>query len=443
LLRVFEAFSGIGSQFKALKNLQIDCEIVATCEIDKYAIISYAAMHHDLSDKIEKFKKYISKHNIFINYNELIEKLEGKGYLKVSKKEAITLFIADKLSNNLGDISKIQAEKIPDHDLFTYSFPCQSISIAGKMEGLTEDSGTHSSLLWECRKVIETKKPKYLLMENVKNLVSKKFKPDFDLWIKYLDSQGYNTYYQVLNAKDYGIPQTRERVFAVSFRKDIDNKNFIFPPKQNLILKVKDFLENEVDDKYYYSEKRTQKLITILKEKGLGSEVIGKLDCVGKIDIKGHDCLKRVYNENGLCPTISTCQGGNREPKIAYCPFAREYHGFKDISPTLYARDYKDPKTVMVFEERIDEGVRFFKDELIGTIRTINSGGDKRVYDGIQIRRLTPKESWLLMGFIDSDFYKASEFISDNQLYKQAGNSIVVNVLESIFNQMFIINKYN
>lgn len=443
MVRVFEAFSGIGSQYKALKNLQIDCEIVATCEIDKYAVISYAAIHHNLKDKVEEFKNYISKNNISINYNEIIKKLEEKGYMKVNKKEAIILYIADKLSKNLGDISKIQTVTIPDHDLFTYSFPCQSISISGKMEGLTEGSGTHSSLLWECRKVIETKKPKYLLMENVKNLVSEKFKSDFGLWVDYLDLQGYNTYYQVLNAKDYRIPQNRERVFAVSFRKDIDNKNFVFPPKQELMLRVKDFIDNEVDEKYYYSEERNQKLITILKEKGLGSEVIGELDCVGKIDIKGHNYLKRVYNENGLCPTISTCQGGNTEPKIAHCPYSREYHGFKDISPTLCARDYKDPKTLIIFEERTDEGVRFFKDESVGTIRTINSGGDKRVYDGIQIRKLTPKECWLLMGFIDSDFYKASEFNSDSQLYKQAGNSIVVNVLESIFNQMFIINKYN
>ena len=145
-LRVFEAFSGYGSQSMALRNIGVDYEVVAISEIDKYAIQAYEAIH-------------------------------GK-------------------VNNLGNISKIEVKDIPDHDLLTYSFPCTDISIAGLKKGL-EEGKTRSGLLWECKKIIENKKPKYLLMENVKNLLSKKFKPDFNKWCEWLEKQGYKNYYKV------------------------------------------------------------------------------------------------------------------------------------------------------------------------------------------------------------------------------------------------------
>jgi DNA (cytosine-5)-methyltransferase 1 len=414
---------------------------VATAEIDKYAVISYASIHHGLEDKIQQFKIQLDKNNINVDFDKLKEKLQEKGYKKISKKEIITLYIADKISKNIGNITKVNPNELPDFDLFTYSTPCQDISIAGKMKGLQEGSETRSSLLWQCKKIIEIKKPKYLMLENVKNLVGKKFKRDFDKWLSVLEELGYNNHWKILNAKDYGIPQNRERVFVVSIRKDIDNKCFKFSKPQDLIIRVNDLLENQVEEKFYYSKERAGKLIKILEKKGMKLNT-DKLDHVGDIDLHGYDYLKRVYNENGLSPTISTCGGGHREPKIACCPLPREYNGFKDISPTLCARDYKDPKTVITFDERSDEGVRFFKNDTIGTIRTIDAGGDKRVYENFSIRKLTPKECWRLMGFDDSDFDKASIFNSDTQLYKQAGNSIVINVLEEIFKQLLINNKY-
>ena len=164
MLRVFEAFAGYGSQSIALRNLGIEHEVVAISEIDKYAIKAYEAIHGP--------------------------------------------------TNNLGDICKINPNDIPDHDLFTYSFPCQDLSVAGKQAGLGK--GTRSGLLYECEKVIEAKKPKYLLLENVKNLVGKKFKTEFDKWLEYLEDLGYTNYWKVLNAKDYGVPQNREGAFVVS-----------------------------------------------------------------------------------------------------------------------------------------------------------------------------------------------------------------------------------
>lgn len=202
MLKVIELFAGVGSQTQALKNIGIPHEVVAISEIDKYAIETYKQLHGEV--------------------------------------------------NNLGDISKIT--RLPKADLWTYSFPCQDLSLAGKLEGIKK--GTRSGLLLEVERLLDVaafmgELPKYLLLENVKNLVGKKFKPDFDKWLQKLERLGYTNYWQVLNAKDYGIPQNRERVFCVSI---LGNEYFEFPKKQELKLRLKDMLEDEVDEKYYLSD---------------------------------------------------------------------------------------------------------------------------------------------------------------------------------------------
>lgn len=207
-LRVFEAFSGYGSQALSLRNIGVDYEVVAISEIDKYAIMAYEAIHGPV--------------------------------------------------NNLGDISKININDVPDHDLFTYSFPCCDVSVAGKQRGLAEGSGTRSSLLWECKKIIESKKSKYLLMENVKNLVNKKHKPHFDKWLEYLESLGYTNYWDILDAKHFGVPQSRQRVFVVSILGE--HKPYEFPKPIPLTKNIRDMLEKEVDNKYYMSDKCIEKM---------------------------------------------------------------------------------------------------------------------------------------------------------------------------------------
>lgn len=207
-IRVFEAFAGYGSQLMALKRLEKDYPDkikiipVGIAEIDKYAIQAYKAVHGDVT--------------------------------------------------NYGDISKINWDEVPDFDLFTYSSPCQDFSNAGLQRGGEEGSGTRSSLLWECRRAIIAKKPKYLLLENVAALVSKKFLPLFNKWQRELESYGYSNFAQVLNAKDYGVPQNRERIFLVSI---LDEVRYHFPKPFPLELRLKDILEEEVDEKYYLSEK--------------------------------------------------------------------------------------------------------------------------------------------------------------------------------------------
>lgn len=284
-LRLIELFAGIGSQTQALTNIGIAHKVVAISEIDKYAIQSYEAMH-------------------------------GK-------------------ANNLGDIRKI--EELPDADLWTYSFPCQDISVAGKGAGIKE--GTRSGLLFEVERLLRVASekgtlPKYLLLENVKNLVSKKFKADFDKWLDFLAELGYTNYWKVLNAKDYGIPQNRERVFCVSIRGE--HKPFVFPKPKELTIRLRDMIDETVDERFYLKESTIRSILrstfnsrrdsirpgdglanTLLARDWRGPQCVQVGEVVGGKWDKMHDISKRVYEPNGIAPTVHCQQGGNTELKIA------------------------------------------------------------------------------------------------------------------------------
>ena len=197
MLKVFEAFAGYGSQSLALDRLGLDYKVVGISEIDNHAVKAYYALH-------------------------------------------------SKDIPNFGDISKINPSNLPDFDLFTFSFPCQDISLSGKVKGIVKGK-TRSGLLYECEKIIEHCRPKYLFLENVKNLVGKKFKPQFDEWLKYLESLGYSNQWFVLNARDFGIPQNRERVFCVSV---LDEPVNIDIGTQKLNKTLFDFLDNVSDDRF-------------------------------------------------------------------------------------------------------------------------------------------------------------------------------------------------
>lgn len=284
-LRLIELFAGIGSQTQALTNIGIAHKVVAISEIDKYAIQSYEAMH-------------------------------GK-------------------ANNLGDIRKI--EELPDADLWTYSFPCQDISVAGKGAGIK--AGTRSGLLFEVERLLRVASekgtlPKYLLLENVKNLVSKKFKADFDKWLDFLAELGYTNYWKVLNAKDYGIPQNRERVFCVSIRGK--HEPFVFPKPKKLTIRLRDMIDETVDERFYLKESTIRSILrstfnsrrdsirpgdglanTLLARDWRGPQCVQVGEVVGEKWDKMHDISKRVYEPNGIAPTVHCQQGGNTELKIA------------------------------------------------------------------------------------------------------------------------------
>ena len=284
-LRLIELFAGIGSQTQALTNIGIAHRVVAISEIDKYAIQSYEAMHG--------------------------------------------------IANNLGDIRKI--EELPDADLWTYSFPCQDISVAGKDAGIKE--GTRSGLLFEVERLLRVASekgtlPKYLLLENVKNLVSKKFKADFDKWLDFLAELGYTNYWKVLNAKDYGIPQNRERVFCVSIRGA--HEPFVFPKPKELTIRLRDMIDETVDERFYLKESTIRSILrstfnsrrdsirpgdglanTLLARDWRGPQCVQVGEVVGGKWYKMHDISKRVYEPDGIAPTVHCQQGGNTELKIA------------------------------------------------------------------------------------------------------------------------------
>ena len=570
-IKVLELFAGIGAVSKALERLNIDFEIVDAVEIDKYAIKSFNAVHgtNFESQDITKWDKNI------------------------------------------------------EVDLISHGSPCQDFSLAGKQAGGDKDSGTRSSLMYETIRIVEKLKPKYVIWENVKNLLSKKHRHNFDAYLETMESLGYTNYYQVLNAKDYGIPQNRERVFTISILNSAVNsavmQNFEFPPKQELKLKLKDMLEDEVDEKYYLSDKMVE-YISADNEKWTGNNdksIINKsvasaintgegsrrcdasnyisnqveenfnlkiknntkkgyleavegdgVDVSGRMqwhrgtvqkqmiqtlntnqdygvvvkDIRNmkeklcdelvesgllndgtvinHSytnglCGKNknsrqtledyIESNNGVMPCVTTrpdtmgiAVGGTKlqrevcnkaieknlvEPNdvIEYTysnarlkeidnnTIRKQNKADNQIMSTLVTKPdklgvvvksvYSDLEEQLFTEDGnikryIDSDiVDEFKEGQMATTSFPNGyGHGPRTHDesiclncidkpsvkhNLRIRKLTPKECWRLMGFDDEDFEKASKVNSNSQLYKQAGNSIVVNVLENIFKELF------
>lgn len=277
--------SGIGAQERGIENTGLfDLEVVATSEINKDAIVSYAAIHNGLTNELiksynnypslEEMKQYLTDLNI--GYEP--EKDKKYDWFKSGKKfdENIKKYwLACKLSHNLGDISKV--EELPEADLWFTSWPCTDLSVAGKLKGLDPDSGTRSSLIWQTIRLLKKAKenntlPKYIMLENVKNLVGKKFIKDFETFNSFIEEFGYNTKWKVINARDCGVPQNRERVFAIYIRKDIDTGKFTFPIPFDNGLRLKDVLDEKVDESYYINTQKAQELIQRLVSDGILDE---------------------------------------------------------------------------------------------------------------------------------------------------------------------------
>ena len=254
-------FSGIGCQERGFQDSGLfDVKVLSTSDINKEAVLSYAAIHCGMTNElVNNYKSYPSREEMAqeltdINLGYDPEKDKKFDWFKLIKRKANDLekyWLACKLTNNRGDISKI--DELPYADFWTISFCCQDISLAGKMKGFKPDSGTRSSLLWDNIKLLKKAKdnntlPKYIMIENVKNLVSKKFINDFNDLIAVLDDIGFNTYWSRLNGKNCGEPQNREKVFIIAIRKDIDKGTFEFPKPFVTVIILKYILENNVDD---------------------------------------------------------------------------------------------------------------------------------------------------------------------------------------------------
>lgn len=414
-LRVFEAFAGYGSQSIALRNIGVDYEVVAISEINKYSITAYKAIHGDVL--------------------------------------------------NLEDISNINIKDIPKHDLFTYSFPCQDISVAGVMKGL-ERGKTRSGLLYECEKIIEYCKPKYLLLENVKNLVGKKFKSEFDDWLNYLESLGYTNYWKVLNAKDFGIPQNRERVFVVSILRE--HKPFSFPKGQPLNKSIKDMLEVDVEDKYYlkedfsiqnksndnsYLDNIIDTYINEISESRIVEYKISQYVNVRKypVDIEKLKYILKTHKaesklsikdiSNALNVNKTTVEHWFRRDNCFSIPDKDIWLNLKQL---LNIQTDEFDKPIMEFETKLntyDMSNRVYG--IYGISPTLTCAGDssaKKILESPnKIRKLTSTEYFRLMGMNDTDIKKIQEAnISSSQQYKMAGNSIVVPILEEIFKNLLL-----
>lgn len=495
-LRLIELFAGIGSQTQALKNVGVPHTVVAISEIDKNAIKSYTALHGE--------------------------------------------------TVNLGDIKEIW--ELPEADFWTYSFPCQDISVAGHGAGIKE--GTQSGLLLEVERLLKVAAekgtlPKYLLLENVKNLVSKKFKADFDSWLSFLSSLGYTNYWKVLNAKDYGIPQHRERVFCVSIRGE--HTAFVFPEKRELTLRLKDMIDEHVDERYYLKESTIRSIVTSkfnsrrdsIRRPSDYAYCLRARDCyepqcvqvgdvVGEKWEKMHEMSRRVFQTDGISPTMHCAGGGNTEPKIVamrgrnpenpsdrtpgiplkqrlevnekgLCNalttvqkdnlvmdadyVSRKYGEFidekgyipemfvaynkqevHDVAPTLTGQCScpsgssavlkleKPIKVKVATKQGYEEAtagdyvnITFPSSKTKrgrvgkGVAQTLTCGdGNAVITENVRIRKLTPRECLRLMGWTDEQIDKIeSAKVGSTQQYRQAGNGIVVQVLEAIFKALF------
>lgn len=371
MIKILELFGGIGACSKALERLGIEYEIADYVEIDKYAVKSFNAMH-DTNFEPQDICKW---------------------------------------------------DKDIEVDLIMHGSPCQDFSLAGKQAGGDKDSGTRSSLMYETIRIVEKLKPKYVIWENVKNLLSKKHRHNFDAYLETMEQLGYTNYYQVLNAKDYGIPQNRERVFTISIRNDL-NIGYVFPEKKELKLKLKDMLE-EVDEKYYLSDKMIDYILDNndtqkgTKWEGRADNDTLNSDIAHALSVRGAAGSQRAGVSNFI---IDNCE---EETKVKDLKIR-----VKNATKKGYLEAYEgDGVYTNVSTKR-----GTVQKETIQTLTTFQDKGV--VMNDLRIRKLTPKECWRLMGFDDEDFEKASKVNSNTQLYKQAGNSIVVNVLEAIFKEL-------
>lgn len=261
-----------------------------------YAFAGYNSQKMALKRLAEHFPEF---HHVCVGWSEI----------DVNAIKANNAVFPEDADKNFGDITKIEWGKVPDFDLFTYSFPCQDISSSGKQRGFEEGAGTRSSLLWECKKAIEAKKPRFLMMENVKAIVSAKFLPFLRQWQTWIYQQGYENFTQVLNASSYNVPQNRERVFMISIlRTDSEpNPSFYFPKKIKLERRIKDILEPNVDESFYLSNKALEYFCRV--NNGLnGSD---ESSCVGRVSNSQDGVVSGV---NAVAPTLTA--GHANQPKL-------------------------------------------------------------------------------------------------------------------------------
>jgi DNA (cytosine-5)-methyltransferase 1 len=459
--------------------------VTATQGIEQYLLEVVSELYTKGSDKLTNINEifegkpfnYVSLFSGIGGFEQALNKLGGT---------CVMASEIDKYANQayeilyghptVGDVTKVAAEDVPDHDLLVGGFPCQAFSVAGKRLGFEEARGT---LFFEIARIAKVKQPKAMLLENVKGLVGHDGGKTLDTIIQTLAEIGYTVDFEVLNSKYFGVPQNRERIFIVAVRDDlvtpqawnvgkrsdvvakgkrrivqidgVKTFNFAYPKQNEVTVRLRDILESSVDERFYLSEEKTEKLVAQLEAQAKPNEVRSVLtpdriekrqngrrfkddgeesftltaqdrhgvalsdpQMVGHIELKGHDAIKRVYSAEGVSPTLTTMGGGHREPKIA-----------EEVRACL------TPDR----EEKRQNGPRFKdNDQPAHTINTQDRHGVAYgSYPKYRIRKLIPLECFRLQGFPDSEFDKLmANGISNSQLYKMAGNAVTVNVISAL-----------
>ena len=422
-MKFLDLFAGIGGFRLGMESAGHEC--VGFCEIDKFARKSYKAIH------------------------------DTKGEVELHDITTVT----DEFIRGIGSV-----------DVICGGFPCQAFSIAGNRRGFEDTRGT---LFFEIARFASILRPQYLFLENVKGLLNHDRGATFETIIGTLDELGYDAEWQVLNSKDFGVPQNRERVFIIGHLRGGSTRT-IFPLsgndkatdcKQPKIKKVgnirkkgksqsgdvvstdslaptlcstttqkdplkvaipvltPDRLEKRQNGRRFKED--GEPMFTLTSQDRHGIVVAGKLP-------GNHDQNSRVYSTDGLAPTLSTMQGGGQEPKIIQKARGFNKGGQHSIAPTLSSNSYQENNLVKI----VDFYNKITKNE-VGTLTSSGGGSTVRagsfgITDGYRIRKLTPRECWRLQGFPDWAFDKAQEVNSNSQLYKQAGNSVTVNVIAEI-----------
>lgn len=392
MIKYLSLFSGIGAFEKAMQNLRIPYDLIGYCEIDKHASKSYSLIHHVPESK------------------------------------------------NFGDITKIDETKLPkDIDFISYGFPCQDISIAGNLKGFEDEEGnkTRSGLFFDALRIITHTQPQFAIAENVKNLTSARFKKEFDIVLRSLEEAGYNNYWKVLDASDYGIPQHRERVFIVSIRKDVDHGLFRFPDPMELKTKMIDLLEDKVDDKYFLSEAMWDYCLGRGAKK---TKFPRKERFLSNINRPNQDVANTINVTPGTNPVDNFIK--LRNGYVTFEDFTEEtelkFLKIKEATKKGYTEAYEGDSVNLSYPNSTTRRGRVGHQVAQTLTTSPMMGGVVMKDDELMIRKLTPKECMRLTGFTDEDWQSLVDGkVSDTQIFHASGNSIVVDVVECILCQIF------
>lgn len=411
MLKVVETFSGIGSQAKALKNIGIDYEISCTVDWDINAMIAYDLIHHGKQD-LDKYKN-MTKQDLIQSSSKYTLSLDGKkpatekNIQDLSEEVLKRILCAIRRNNNLVSITDIKGQDLPNRiDLLTYSFPCQDLSVAGNWHGnksgIDRNAHNRSGMLWEVERILKERitdrmqLPRFLLMENVSNILSDRHKNNFKEWTDYLEEIGYLNQIYTLDASKFGIPQKRVRTYMIS------------------VLVGKDEVKRKRVKNYFINHNLQDE------------DVIEYLDIKQK---KLKEFLRLDYSNEKYRIEANMCQPNDTPSRKDIYEFnTKIYQNEKVVAktiPTVTTKQDRHPNSGVIDYNNGKEGKSKF-------------------------RYLTPRECFLLMGFDEKDYdnivdnnfeYRKRDFFNIEKLNRMAGNSIVVNVLEEIFKQIDQINN--